>query len=514
MKLNKRIYKKAFVAGILLASLILLVFAGNALSFQAGVEDISSEKYYPAVKKALSEAKESIFMVMFVVRLMPYDKSSSVYQLMDELVKAHNRGVKVTMILDQNVDFLNKPGLDEWEIEGKNAWCFKMAKTAGIDVFYDNPQKYTHSKTIVIDAETVILGSSNWTESSLHRNMETNVLIKSKGLAKELLAEFNKIERYKKAAGGPQPQQPPIPLCWKFLEDPKLGGRMISNQDERGFDLYLLLLRQFDGNPQGELALDYDKTAKALGLYERMNRAEYRTQITKCLKRLQKKYNLIKFNTEYSKDAIVTLLSYDNPAAAYSYPKEWYFQLPDGFFGYGWNRKLSLAAKYCYLINLAYVSISDARPWWFASREILTKRFYLSATTLTIGMQELRRLNIIDVAYPPFDKKDPSGRLAKSYKLLNLYDPAWLEAEWDRLEMLYGPDILKKARAFAGIVFEENDPEIIEDIIKSINTHGERQVKKAFDIAAKKRVDNPKRCYFYVRGIIDKSGKKLPQNSP
>jgi len=38
-----------------------------------------------------------------------------------------------------------------------------------------------------------------------------------------------------------------------------------------------------------------------------------------------------------------------------------------------------------------------------------------------------------------------------------------------------------------------------------MDTFGERKVKMAFDIVAKKRRDNPKRCYLYVKGIIDKS---------
>ena len=38
-----------------------------------------------------------------------------------------------------------------------------------------------------------------------------------------------------------------------------------------------------------------------------------------------------------------------------------------------------------------------------------------------------------------------------------------------------------------------------------MDAFGEREVKMAFDIVAKKRPDNPKRCYLYVKGIIDKS---------
>ena len=51
---------------------------------------------------------------------------------------------------------------------------------------------------------------------------------------------------------------------------------------------------------------------------------------------------------------------------------------------------------------------------------------------------------------------------------------------------------------------QENDPDVIEDIIKMISAFGEKKVKAAFDIAAKKRVDNPKRCYLYVKGIVEK----------
>ena len=113
-----------FKAIKIMAFVAVLVIAAKAFSYPAEVEDISGEKYFPQVKQALSQAKESIFMVMFVVGLRPYDKESSVYQLVDELVKAHQRGVKVTVILDQNISFAGKGHIDKWQVEGKNAWCF------------------------------------------------------------------------------------------------------------------------------------------------------------------------------------------------------------------------------------------------------------------------------------------------------------------------------------------------------------------------------------------------------
>ena len=82
--------------------------ASEDRSYPAEVEDISGEKYFPQTKQALSHAQESVFMVMFMVGLRPYDKASSIYQLVDELVRAHKRGVKVTVILDQNISFAGR----------------------------------------------------------------------------------------------------------------------------------------------------------------------------------------------------------------------------------------------------------------------------------------------------------------------------------------------------------------------------------------------------------------------
>ena len=62
--------------------------------------------------------------------------------------------------------------------------------------------------------------------------------------------------------------------------------------------------------------------------------------------------------------------------------------------------------------------------------------------------------------------------------MLSLYDPAWLKGEWDRLELAYGPKDLKRAQGYAKIVYEENDPQVVEDIIKMTNAFGEEKVKR------------------------------------
>jgi cardiolipin synthase len=471
-------------------------------SYSANVLDISGKKYYPALKQAIEGAEDSIYMVMFQVSLNPYNKTSQVYKLVDELLKAHKRGVNVKVILDQNVDFVNLKSIDKWVSEGKNAWCFKMLKEAGVDVYYDNLTTYTHAKAIVIDKEIVMMGSANWSENALNKNIETNVLIKSRELANEILEYFNKIEIDEKV--NIPILKNSIPVSWKFLENPKLAGRMLTKRDERAFDIYLLLLREFDGSSKSEIILNYEKIADDLGLLDRMTKTDYRRQIIKSLRKLEDTYKLIRFEPEYGKNAAITLLSYDNPGEIYTTPKEWYFQVPDNFWEYGWSRKLSMRAKFCYLINLAYESISNAKPWWFSSGDVLSDRFNVSKWVISKGMQELRRENLIDVAYDSPKGNSYKTLLAKSYKVLPLYSPEWLDAEWDRLELVYGIKSLNRAREYAKIVFKENDSQTVEDIIIMMESFGREPVKKVFGIVAKKSTSNPKKSYAYVKGILSR----------
>ena len=488
--------KKLRCVGLVVVFLIVLGLGGKVFSFSADVEDLSGNKYFPAVKRALSEAEKSIFMVMYLVRLNPSHKESGVYRLVNELIKAHKRGVTVEVILDQNVGFTE--GRGEWQVEGKNSQAFWFLSKAGVKVWYDDAKQYTHSKCLIIDEEKGILGSANWTESGLFRNNEASVLVKSKELAANLLNNFRRIERMDRA---PRITKEPLILSWMFLEDKDLGGKMVSSHDERAFDLYLLLLREFDGNETGRVKVDYEKLAGELGLGE-LSRTAYRRQINRSLRKLEKRYCLLRFEPVYGKAGTVFLLSYESKNEAYRPPQEWYFQIPAAYWNYGWARKLSFPAKYGYLINLAYAGISEARPWWFASRKILSERFKISKWFISRGMQELRRLNVIDVQYGGIEKEGRKEKTAKSYKLIGLYDPAKVEEQWDKLEVLYGKKSLEKARGYARLVFEENSPVTIKDLLERIKIYGDDKVKRAFDIVERKNIDNPKRNYGYVVGIL------------
>lgn len=99
-----------------LAILLLLSVSLNIPLYAApaNVQAINGKEYYPAVKKALQEAEKSIYMVMYQVALHSYDKDSKVHKLVDELIKAHDRGIIVKVVLDQNIDFVNPAHKESW----------------------------------------------------------------------------------------------------------------------------------------------------------------------------------------------------------------------------------------------------------------------------------------------------------------------------------------------------------------------------------------------------------------
>lgn len=471
-------------------------------SLAAEVTNISGRKYYLAVKEALDKSEKSISVAMYIVSLDVSNTQSEVYQLCESLVNAKKRGVQVKVILDQCIDYDRSEDGEKGRIEGKNQNAFKYFKENGIEVVYDTRTVYTHSKTIIVDENIVILGSTNWSGSSLNKNNEVSVLIRSKELANSLLKYFSEIVIDNEASGDEKVKEPALAIYRYFLENENLAGRMISKQDERAFDLYLLLLREFKG--VAPIDFNFDTMAGYLGIDKNMDMTAYRRQIIKTLEKLSETYQLIKFEPEYGENAKVTLLDLENSGKPYKYPEGKYFALPGEYFSYGWDRKLSFNAKFCYFINLYQSSMSGNEPWWSSAQETLGNQFHLNKSTISEGMTELKKYEIIDIEYS--DIKDGyEDREPSKYKLFDLYDPAKQAEKWESLTKSYGVNRVNQAKEFAKIVFEDNDPVVVEDIISLIDEYGIEKYREAVAIVSKKAVDNPKRSHRYVVGILRKS---------
>jgi phosphatidylserine/phosphatidylglycerophosphate/cardiolipin synthase-like enzyme len=114
-----------------------------------------------AIVKEIAKAKSEILVQAYSFTSAPIAKA---------LVAAHKRGVKVEAILDKSQ-------------RSEKYTSAAFLANSRIPTFIDARHAIAHNKIILIDRETVITGSFNFTKAAEEKNAENLVIIKSKELA-------------------------------------------------------------------------------------------------------------------------------------------------------------------------------------------------------------------------------------------------------------------------------------------------------------------------------------------
>ena len=407
---------------------------------------------------------------------MELDKTESeAYKLVQDIVDAHARGVKVEVYLDRS-----KPNNED-----KNDSAFIALYREGVPVKFITPGKRVHDKLIVIDKFIVISGSSNWSYSAFRLNSENADLIISREYAKEKLKNILKLRPFVDKSSIDEAQIVMIKCPARFLKDKSLAPRMVTRRDDRVFDLYLFLLKA--PGP------DYENIAKELGIFK-YGKAVYRNQIIKALKRLEG-YGLVKVTFNYGGDFKIELNT-DTEGQGY-------FNIPLAYWEYGWSKKLSQNAKFAYLINVYKEALSKDSPWWSLSLKLLAQDFHVDHTTISPGMRELEKYGVLEIKRGRSAKGASFGdRDANEYLLGILYSEKDMDKKWLALEERYGKDLLANAREFSFMIDRGFNPKAVENLIRIIQQYGEENTAKAVKKVSSMRPDNPLRNIGYVVGIL------------
>jgi phosphatidylserine/phosphatidylglycerophosphate/cardiolipin synthase-like enzyme len=96
------------------------------------------------------------------------------------LVRAHERGVVVRVLVER------QQAGSQYSQHGKLA-------AAGMVVRIDSNPNYMHDKFAVLDADTLINGSMNWTGNGVRENNENVMIVVSRELNEQFANEFQKI---------------------------------------------------------------------------------------------------------------------------------------------------------------------------------------------------------------------------------------------------------------------------------------------------------------------------------
>ncbi|MFH1240142.1 MAG: phospholipase D family protein [Candidatus Diapherotrites archaeon] len=97
----------------------------------------------------------------------------------DALVRAHERGVKVSIVLE-------KDQISQYSE-------FDKLVNAGIDARIDSNPASMHNKFAIIDSEIVATGSFNWSQNADTKNDENLLILRSKELSAQYELEFQEI---------------------------------------------------------------------------------------------------------------------------------------------------------------------------------------------------------------------------------------------------------------------------------------------------------------------------------
>jgi phosphatidylserine/phosphatidylglycerophosphate/cardiolipin synthase-like enzyme len=123
-----------------------------------------------AIVRELGNAKQEI-----LVQAYSFTSSS----IAKALVDVHKRGVKVTVVLDRSQRSTKYSSAD-------------FVNNAGIPTYIDAKHAIAHNKIMIIDQETIITGSFNFTKQAEEKNAENLLVIKGDpGLVKKYLENFD-----------------------------------------------------------------------------------------------------------------------------------------------------------------------------------------------------------------------------------------------------------------------------------------------------------------------------------
>lgn len=268
----------------------------------AQVADASDRAYEPVAIHLIDHAASSIVLAMYYLK-EDEDDRHPVNRLVNDLREAAQRGVRVEVYL--NTKFAGKAAavLDA-------PWVARL-RADGVKVTGFTPGRRWHGKLLIVDERYVLEGSTNWSVEALKSNGESNTLMDSPPLARQKLA---RVRAWGVPLPGPvveTPLAPPapetvlVPTAW--LARGGVMPQMVTRDDERGFDVLLLLLRRAAAEGAPEFSVDFVQLGIESGLTTERGTIRTRVEILNVLRRLERRYAVVTVRVNYGREAWVTL---------------------------------------------------------------------------------------------------------------------------------------------------------------------------------------------------------------
>ena len=456
--------------------IVFLLFYVFVSPLKAETEFLNHDNYFIKLDSLIKNSQHSVLVSMPVISWE--EKNSDVLKILRTLAHAKNRGVDVSVYLDySSVKDI---------IQGGSLYrAVDFLKKAKINTFFDYPSAHINNRIVIIDKEIILGGSIVWSDS-IKNNFETVFLVHSTAKAKTLFQEIVSIPTISDPFQERNENFAYIPAS--FFKRSGALRKMLDKNDEKSLDVYLSLIRDFDGKI---VDTDFKKLAESSGISKRIKRKMRRRKITRLLKKLEKTYNVIEISNKNKK---VTIKIMKNPGES----EIW---MPKTYWEYGWNKSLPFHAKIMLLLNYNEISFRKKVYDWKSARTGICDKYKISYWTVNNGILELCRNNIMDLRYVEPNLKDEKQSII-SFHYNELYDKNEFYVKYKALEGKYGRKITITARNYAAIIYKKFDISSIDYLIGLLRISGETSVKNIFGLILKTKPISSERTLVYLRRVF------------
>lgn len=138
--------------------------------FECEAAALLDQDYYHVLRRVLPRARESIEILQYLWEWTG-ESSDAPHRLLDDLIAAAARGVRVRVLLEDRV-------ADESRLTGDHREVLRYLRAHGVDARLDDPRRELHDKLVVVDGgETVIVASHSHSRSALLFNHEVGAVV-------------------------------------------------------------------------------------------------------------------------------------------------------------------------------------------------------------------------------------------------------------------------------------------------------------------------------------------------
>lgn len=456
------------------------------------VRNISNRRFFPELKASLDSAKKSVHVCMYIFSFL-HEKKSCVSEIMESLLKAAGRGVKVSVLLERGyADFSEDLGR-------KNMEAFSTLRKAGISVFFDDTQIMTHSKFVVVDGKKSFVGSFNFSEAAFMKNRESGVVIDSPEVAESFITDFREIPEF-----SPGPVEGAVPIPAEFMTQKDLCRKMIKSSDNYVMDLYLLCQKISWEKKSARIELDekliFDYFLKGTGLKTK-NSGICGFLVDRVLRRKGKDYPFIKsWEKPKNKKVVVLELAKVNEGGQDS------LWLSNTFFEDGWNLRLSVRAKFCFFIMLSKTESGRMGRYYSDALSSMSEEFGMFRDTFSYGFTELQRFNLVDkdVRFEVGEYND------NAYFLNDFYRQEEFLKRKALLEKSVSPEMVKVITEILDLLNEPFDAECLKEMTELGKRYGLAVMEDSLAVVKREHKNTASyyRRYAYVAAMIRNKGEE------